>query len=153
MLNLWSPICDLRFGDTWGSGMSSFGITSPISSPLTHMFYPLPFLSYLAGSKSASARPPVRHRYDDKFSSRSYHFVERQKYVSASLLCIAILTQSGFQFVGLHHFISSDQKFISDERSTTWVFPTNWWVSLSYSVVDLRRSRVTSNASWTFSCS
>ena len=31
----------------------------PISSPLTHMVYLLPFYSYLAGSRSVSASPPV----------------------------------------------------------------------------------------------
>ena len=39
------------------------------------MVYVLPFLSYLAGSKSVS----VRLRYDDKYHSRSYCFVEWQK--------------------------------------------------------------------------
>ena len=29
----------------------------PISSPLTHVVHILPFLSYLAGSRSVSARP------------------------------------------------------------------------------------------------
>ena len=40
-------------------------------------------LSYLAGSKRVSARPPVsppvRPGYDDKYRYRSYRFVERQK--------------------------------------------------------------------------
>ena len=40
-------------------------------------------LSDLAGSKRVStrtsSRQPVRHRYDDKYRSRSYRFVERQK--------------------------------------------------------------------------
>ena len=33
------------------------------------MVYLLPFLSYLAGSKSISARSPVRLVYDDKYRS------------------------------------------------------------------------------------
>ena len=47
------------------------------------MVYLLPFLSYLANSKSVSVRPPtcppIRPGYDDKYRSRSYRFVERQK--------------------------------------------------------------------------
>ena len=43
------------------------------------MVYLLPLLSYLAGSESVYASPPVRQGYDDKFRSRSYRFVERQK--------------------------------------------------------------------------
>ena len=60
-----------------GAGMSSFVIRPlvPISSPLTHMVYMLPFSSYLAGSKGF---PPVRPGYDDKYRSSSYRFVERQ---------------------------------------------------------------------------
>ena len=54
----------------------------PISSPLTQMVYLLPFTSYLAGSKSASARPParppVRPGYDDKYCPKNYRIVERQ---------------------------------------------------------------------------
>ena len=51
----------------------------PISSPLTHMVYLVPFLSYLAGSKGISVRPPVRPGQDHKYSSRSYRFVERHE--------------------------------------------------------------------------
>ena len=57
----------------------------PISSPLTHTVYLLPFFSYLAGSESVfvrpPARPPVRPGYDDKYRSRSQRFVERQNYL------------------------------------------------------------------------
>ena len=48
---------------TWVPAMDAFGslpICSYISSPLTHMVYRLPFLSYLAGSKSVSAHQPAR---------------------------------------------------------------------------------------------
>ena len=51
----------------------------PISIELTHMVHLLPFSSYLAASKSVSVRLPVRPGYDDKYCSRSYRFVERQK--------------------------------------------------------------------------
>ena len=33
-------------------------------------------MNYLAGSKSVSARPPARPRYDDKYHSRHYRFDE-----------------------------------------------------------------------------
>ena len=39
------------------------------------MVYLLPFLSYLAGSRSVSVRLPVLPGYDDKYHSRSYRFV------------------------------------------------------------------------------
>ena len=35
-------------------------------------------ISYLAATKSVSARSPVRPEYDDKYRSRSDRFVERQ---------------------------------------------------------------------------
>ena len=43
----------------WGRGWahSIAHLWVPISSPLTHMVYLLPFLSYLAGSKRVAARP------------------------------------------------------------------------------------------------
>ena len=47
-------------------------------SPLTHMVYLIPLLSYLTGSESVCVRPPIRH--DDKYRSRRYHFDEWQKY-------------------------------------------------------------------------
>ena len=53
----------------------------PISSPLTHLVYPSPCLSYLTCSNSfccLSARP-CRPGYDGNDRSRSYRFVERQK--------------------------------------------------------------------------
>ena len=66
----------------WGWAHSVAHPWVPISSPLTHTVYLLPFLSYLAGSKSVSARPPVRPPvrpgYDDKYRSRSHRFVEWQ---------------------------------------------------------------------------
>ena len=40
------------------------------------VIYLLPFLSYLAGSKRASA---IRPGYGDNYRSRSHRFVERQK--------------------------------------------------------------------------
>ena len=47
------------------------------------MVYLLPFMSYLAGFKSVSARPsarpPAGTGYDDKYRPGSYSFVERQK--------------------------------------------------------------------------
>ena len=55
-----------ELGGTWGSGMG------PFDDP------PLPLSSYLAGSKTVSARPSAP-RYDDRYRSRSYCFVERQK--------------------------------------------------------------------------
>ena len=43
------------------------------------MVYLLPFLSYLADSKSVFARPSDPDPgYDDKYHYRSYRFVERQ---------------------------------------------------------------------------
>ena len=62
VLNLWSPIYDLSVFGMWGSGWahSVSRPCIPISSPLTHMVYLLPFSSYLAGSKSFPARPSVR---------------------------------------------------------------------------------------------
>ena len=55
-----------------------------ISSLLTHMVYLLRLLSYLAVSKNVSAHPPIHSliqpRYDDKYHSRSYCFVERKKF-------------------------------------------------------------------------
>ena len=41
----------------------------PVSFPLTHMVFLLPFWSYLAGSKSVSVRPPARAEIDDKYRS------------------------------------------------------------------------------------
>ena len=38
----------------------------PISSPLTHMAYLIPFLSYLVGSKSVSVRPANYDKYRSK---------------------------------------------------------------------------------------
>ena len=63
---------------TWGLGWAHSVARPciPIGSPLIHMIYLLPFSSYLAGSKSVSAPRP---RYDDKYGSRSHHFVDRQK--------------------------------------------------------------------------
>ena len=65
---------------TPGLGVQGFGgygwtrliacLWIPISSPLTHMVDLLPILSYLAGSKSISARPPFWARKDDYFHSR-----------------------------------------------------------------------------------
>ena len=43
------------------------------------MVYLLPFSSYLAGSKNVFVLPCDPPGYDDKYRSRSYHFVERQK--------------------------------------------------------------------------
>ena len=53
---------DPRFGELGGVGSRGLAhsiarLCVPISSPLTHMVYILPFLSYLAGSKSGSVRP------------------------------------------------------------------------------------------------
>ena len=49
------------------------------SSPLTHVVYLLPFLSYLADSKSISTSPPIRPGDDEKYRSRIHRFVGRQK--------------------------------------------------------------------------
>ena len=51
----------------------------PINSLLTNMVDLLPFLSYSAGSKSVSVCPSDRPGNDDKYRSRSYRFVEREK--------------------------------------------------------------------------
>ena len=55
----WLP--SLRVRRTWGSGWAHSIARPwvPISFPLTHMIYLVPFLSYLAGSKSVSARPTL----------------------------------------------------------------------------------------------
>ena len=66
MLNVWSPIYGPSVRVRGGIGMSSL-VARPsiaISSILTHMVYLLPFISYLAGTKSVSVRPPVRPGYD-----------------------------------------------------------------------------------------
>ena len=66
-----------NFSTPWGSGIGPFG-SPPMGSylpPVTHLVYLLPFLSYLACSKSTSIRPG----YDDKYRSRSYRFVEQQQ--------------------------------------------------------------------------
>ena len=59
VLNLWSPIYDPSVWGTWGSGWphSVARPCIPVSSPLAHMAYLLPFLSYLADSKCVSSRP------------------------------------------------------------------------------------------------
>ena len=58
VLNLWSPICDPRFGKVRGVGDGLIGPRGPVSCRLTHMVSLLPlFYSYLAGSKGVSARP------------------------------------------------------------------------------------------------
>ena len=78
MLNLWcgrqfaTPRFGVRGDRRWADSVARPLIS--ISSPLTHMIYLLPFLSYSAGPKSVSVRPG----YDDKYHSRSYRFVERQ---------------------------------------------------------------------------
>ena len=46
--------------EVWGWAYSIAHPWVPISSPFTHIFYLLSFLSYLAGSKSVSVQP----RYD-----------------------------------------------------------------------------------------
>ena len=64
----------LGLGYVWGQGWAQ-SIAHPwvhISSLLTHMIYPLPFWSYLAGH-------PHSQPSDDKYCSRSYRFIERQK--------------------------------------------------------------------------
>ena len=77
-------------GGRGGSGVGPFDsppIWLPISSPLTHMVYLLLFSSYSAGSKSVSVLAPVRHGYnDDKYCSRRYRFIERQKFLT--VLCV-----------------------------------------------------------------
>ena len=80
-----SVVADLRpfgLGYLWGRGwaQSTTRPLIPISSLLTHILNLLQFLSYLAGSKNVSAGPPVRPGYDDKYRSRSYIVVERQKF-------------------------------------------------------------------------
>ena len=65
------------------------------------MVYLLPFLSYLAGSKSVSARPHVRHGYDDKYRSRNYSFVERQKYSVLYILFFLAVTFKDFFWVSI----------------------------------------------------
>ena len=91
MSNFSIPRCR-RFGEMWRVGGNtgiSHSIAGPwvsISSPLAHVVYFLPFCSYLAGSKSVSARPsihpsahpPVQPGYDSTYCSRSYRFSERQ---------------------------------------------------------------------------
>ena len=64
VLILWSPICEPSFSDTWGPGWAHSRarpyVIFPVSSLLTHTVYLVPFLSYLAGSKSLSGLPPAR---------------------------------------------------------------------------------------------
>ena len=59
------------------------------------MVYLAPFLSYLAGSKGVSAHPPVRPEYDDKYRSRSYRFVDRQK------VDIDVISGAAVDYVGM----------------------------------------------------
>ena len=47
----------------------------PISSPVTHMAHILPFLSYLAGSKSVSARLPPRPSDPDTMTNTALEAV------------------------------------------------------------------------------
>ena len=54
VLNLWSMFV-VRGGQGWAHSVARPWV--PITSSLTHMVYLVPFLSYLAGSKSVSARP------------------------------------------------------------------------------------------------
>ena len=60
VVNLWSLICHPSVLGMWGRRRAHSVAPAwiPISSPLTQMVYLLPFLSYLAGSKSVSVRPP-----------------------------------------------------------------------------------------------
>ena len=51
---------------------------APISSPMTHMVYLLLFFELLSWLQKRFC-PPVQPIYNDKYSSRSYRFVERQK--------------------------------------------------------------------------
>ena len=79
------PFASIRKGDVSipvfgangdvGSGICQFDILGSIFHVfiLDIIVYLLPFFSYLADSKSA------RHGYDDKYRSRRYRFVERQK--------------------------------------------------------------------------
>ena len=76
VLNLWSSIYD---PSAWVRGDRDELIPIIISSQLAYMVYLLPFLSYVAGSKSVTVRPPVRPGYDDKYRSISYRFVDWQK--------------------------------------------------------------------------
>ena len=59
--NMGSPIYPSVWG-TWGSGWANSVACRciPISSPMIHMVYLLPFWCYLAGSNSVSVRPSVR---------------------------------------------------------------------------------------------
>ena len=60
----------------WGWAYSKTRAWVLISSPLTHIVYLSPFLSYLAGSKSVSAHPSnLVYRY------KSYRFIKHQKRV------------------------------------------------------------------------
>ena len=95
VLILWSLICSLS---VWVLGSRGWAHSIarpwvPTSSPLTHRVHHLPFWSYLASSKSGSARPPVcmpvRPGYDDKYRFR---FVERHGF------CIPFRQEKGREY-------------------------------------------------------
>ena len=66
------------------------------------MVYLLPFWGYLAGCKSVSVRPPgsqslpVWPGYDDKYRSRSYRVVQRQKPTSFEVTLLFWLNKLQF---------------------------------------------------------
>ena len=62
VLNLWSPIYDPSAWGTWALECPSICI--PITSPTETYGLSLTVFSYLAGTKSVSARPSVRPGYD-----------------------------------------------------------------------------------------
>ena len=70
---------NLKLWGMEGPGESEIGPFD--SSPMGSYWLPtdtylLPLLSYIAGTKSASAHPPVRTRYDDNCRSRSYNITQ-----------------------------------------------------------------------------
>ena len=84
VLNLWLPSYNPSVWGYVGIGMSLFISRPciPISFLLTHMVYILPFLSYLDGSRSVSARRQTRIRWQILFYKLPLR--ERQKGVKIS---------------------------------------------------------------------
>ena len=80
VLNLWSPTYGPSVWGYVGIGMNSFGCLPMYSNKPSIDTYGLSdtvfeLLSWLQNC----FRPPARPGYDNKYRSRSYHFVERQK--------------------------------------------------------------------------
>ena len=75
VLNLWSPIYDPYVWGTWGSGWANSVACRTRVFLLAPHWYIWSISYRLLAPK---AFPSVSPRYDDKYRSRSYRFVERQ---------------------------------------------------------------------------